>query len=71
MEHVTQKYLESAYLSLDNKALHDYYHAKPLPPLTAQENDVPTGGDSFMNSPEDSPNKKVQSSHRCHMNARL
>ena len=55
-------YLESAYFSLDNKALHDYYHSQSLPASTPMEDDDPTGGDRLTNNgTEDIPKRKVQS----------
>ena len=55
-------YLESAYLSLDNKALHDYYHSQSLPASTPIEDADPPGGDRLTNNgTEDIPKRKVQS----------
>lgn len=51
-----KSYLESAYLSLDNKALTDYYQE----PLPATENDHITTTDDFTESFQDEiPRKKV------------
>lgn len=53
-----KSYLESAYLSLDNKALTDYYQ-EPLPTPLAIENDHTTTTDFTEGFHDEIPHKKV------------